>query len=198
MDDIKTTMRLVGKAKAGDDHAMNLLFARYFPRVLKIVRLSLGKGLRRRMESMDVLQNVMKRAIQDFSDFKMESEAAFLHWLARLVKNQLCDDAAFHEAQKRDVGKEAQAVDPALLTNPADVQGQARPDFDEGGDIHDLLQLEEALGKISEEQREILIMHEYTGLTFREIAKNLRCTEDAVRMKLARTIDQLTDFYAAP
>ena len=45
-DDIKTTLNLIGRAKAGEDQALNLLLERYMSRILKIVRMRLGPKLR--------------------------------------------------------------------------------------------------------------------------------------------------------
>src|SRR3989339_1187333 len=103
---IKTTIHLVNKAKAGEDAALNLLLDRYMERVLRIVRMRLGCKLRGKTESMDIVQEVMIRAIKGFKDFEPKDEASFLHWISKLVQNEIRDLADYHNAGKRDFNQE--------------------------------------------------------------------------------------------
>lgn len=195
-DDIKTTLNLVTRAKAGEDQALNLLLERYLNRILRIVRMKLGPKLRTKMESMDVVQEVMMRAIRGFENFEPKNEAAFLHWISKLVQNEIRDLADYHGAAKRDFKQETDnqknsSIDSSLLSNiPAN--SQWKPSF-QIRLKEDILELEAAMDQLSENQRDIVIMRQYEGLSFKEIGKELDCSEDAARMQFARAMNKLTD-----
>ncbi len=195
-DDIRTTLTLVRKAKAGDGNANDLLFERYIPRILRIVRARLGPGLRGRMESMDVVQEVMIRAVRCFDRFEARDEAAFLHWISKLVQNEIRDLADYNKAEKRNFAKEISPIeDPenkrSLLSQlPAD--SIYRPSF-QVQLKEDVLQLEKALDQLPETQREVIILRQYEGMSFKDVGEKISCSEDAARMQFARAMDKLTD-----
>lgn len=195
-DDIKTTLNLVMRAKSGEDQALNLLLERYLHRILRIVRMKLGPKLRTKMESMDVVQEVMVRAVKGFENFEPKNEAAFLHWISKLVQNEIRDLADYHGAAKRDFKQETDnkkdaSIDSSLLSNiPAN--SEWKPSF-QIRLKEDVLELEAAMDQLPEKQKEIVIMRQYEGLSFKEIGQELDCSEDAARMQFARAMDKLTD-----
>ena len=195
-DDIKTTLNLVMRAKAGEDQALNLLLERYLNRILRIVRMKLGPKLRTKMESMDVVQEVMVRAVKGFEKFEPENEAAFLHWISKLVQNEIRDLADYHGAAKRDFAKEKEnkkdsSIDSSVLSNiPAN--SEWRPSF-QIKLKEDVLELEAAMDQLPEKQRDVVVMRQYEGMSFKEIGEELDCSEDAARIQFARAMDKLTD-----
>lgn len=198
-DNVRETIHLVHRAKAGEDAALNLLLERYLQRILRIVRSRLGPKLRGKMESMDVVQEVMMRAIKGFENFELKDEAAFLHWISKLVQNQIRDVADYHHAEKRDMNREVQKKtsdekDCSILSNlPAD--SIYKPSF-QIRLKEDVLALEAALDQLPETQREVVIMRQYEGLSFKEIGAELGLSEDAARMQFARSMSKLTDLMS--
>ena len=74
MEDIRTTKVLVAEAQQGNRLALNELCDRYFSRVLVAVRARLGVGLRRKVESWDVVQEVMIDAVRNLDEFNFRTE----------------------------------------------------------------------------------------------------------------------------
>lgn len=198
-NDIKKTINLVLQAKTGDENALNLLMQRYLQRILRIVRMRLGPKLREKMESMDVVQEVMVRAIKGFENFEPKDEAAFLHWIGKLVQNEIRDLADYHGAAKRNADLEIKKKENnenfgSVITNlPADSLYKPSVQFRLKDDV---LKLEAALDQLPEKQKEVVIMRNFEGLTFGEIGTEMDCSEDAARMQFARAIDRLTDLMA--
>lgn len=194
--DIKITLNLIKKAKAGDEFALNALLERYVHRVLKIVRIRIGAKLRGRMESMDVVQQVMMRVIKSFKNFSVQNEGAFLHWISKLVQNEIRDLADHHNASKRNAEKEirparGESEDRSVIAEiPAD--SIWRPSF-QIKMKEDILLLEAGMDILSEEEKEVIVMRQYEELSFKEIGAKLDCSEDAARMKFVRAMDTLTD-----
>src|SRR5438093_8692839 len=73
------------------------------------VRNLLGPGLRRRLESWDILQEVLLEASRSFlQDGKARrmSPAEFQRWIHRLCENRVRKAGRFHAARKRSIRKE--------------------------------------------------------------------------------------------
>lgn len=185
---------MVQKAKTGDDQALNHLMERYLPRVLKIVRMRMGAKLRSQMESMDMVQDVMQRALKGFDQFDLRHEGAFLHWLRKMVQHEILEWSEHYNAQMRDPNKEIHSDGADGRSVLDDIPTDSV--WNQSLRLHlkdDVLRLEQAMDDLSEEHREIIIMRQHEDLSFPEIGKILKCTEDAARMKYARAMNNLTN-----
>lgn len=196
MDELKNTLTLVKRAKEGEATALNLLLDRYVQRILRIVRMRLGPKLRGRMESMDVVQEVMIRAFKAFDQFEAKDESAFIHWISKLVQNEINDLADYTNASKRNpekeiINKDQSSNKRSVLSNiPAN--SICNPSF-QLQLKEDVLVLEAVMDQLPGKQKEVIIMRQYEGMSFKEIAEQLGCSEDAARMQFVRGMDKLTD-----
>lgn len=196
MGDIRTTLTLVTQAKAGDGQAFNKLMERYLQRILRIVRARLGSKLREKLESMDVVQNVMVRVVKSFNKFEVKDESAFLHWVSKLVQNEIRDLADYHHAKKRDLTKEidekASEVSQGKMTEQLPETTIYTPSV-----IvrlkQEVKELEKAMDQLTEKDREVLIMRQYEGMAFKDIGEELKIGAEAARKQYARAMDRLTD-----
>ena len=96
-------------ARNGDARALDSLFDRFYPQVKRMVHRSLTADLRDKrpwlvsaFSTGDVVQEVFRHVVRDFDSFAGTSEAAFVSYLATLIKNRLVDAIRFHEAVRRD------------------------------------------------------------------------------------------------
>jgi len=55
--------------------------------------------------------------------------------------------------------------------------------------------VKEALGRLTETQREVLIPSRYQGLKYQEIAKILKCREGTVKTRVFRAVENLRRVY---
>ena len=180
---LEPTVRLVASAQAGDEAARQALYERYHQRVLSIVRVRMGRKLRTRMESSDLVQSVFLESLKDLGKFEHRTEGAFLHWLSSLVEHKVRNKAAFFNAQKRDAGREeADAGEPHHFQTPSGLVERAE----------EVLRVEEAIGKLPKEQGEMVVMAILEGLTYEEIAELTGKTPDASRMAVARALVKIT------
>ncbi|QDU68410.1 RNA polymerase sigma factor [Engelhardtia mirabilis] len=101
-DAIAQTVELVRLAQGGDDRAFGELIERYLPRVETIVRARLGPGLRRELESGDVVQETLIEVLRNFDHFELRDERSFVRWVSTIVENRLRQDARFFGALRRD------------------------------------------------------------------------------------------------
>lgn len=194
----KTSLDLLVSAQGGDRDALNALMTRYFDRVLKIVRIRMGPKLRGRHDSMDIAQDAMIRVIRSLDKFKPQSDGALIQWMSKLVENEIRDRVDYLGAKKRRLSKEVPIL-PSTgsklgLESRLKDSGQKSPS-QEVAINEELLQLEEVMDELGQ-GKEIILMREYAGLTFREIGGEFNLTEDAARMQYVRAMDKLTDLIA--
>ena len=100
------TQQLVALAKDGNDSALNQLCNVYGERVHWIIRLRMGTELRSKLESMDLVQDVLVSALRDLGDFTYRDDGDFLRWLSKIAENRLRDILDKFHADKRDIHKE--------------------------------------------------------------------------------------------
>ena len=191
------TLELIRRAQAGDRGAMEQLLARYQPRILALVRARLGRELRARVQSQDILTEVMVAIWQNLDSFNVEREGAFINWVSRLVENRICDEARYHGAQRRT----AQEI--PLGPGGTETAGweMALPSPD-ATPTQELLRrqqwerIEQCLDTLSADHREVILQRNLGGLSFREIGEQMGRSEDAARMLHKRAWPALSDCLA--
>jgi len=193
------TQVLINEAKLGDKEALNVIFARYQNRVLRIVRLRLNPELREKlkMQSTDIVQEVFISALQKLNEFEPKSKGAFLHWLSRIVENYIRDQIDYLSAQKRHAPLGEFSLDEPVKTDSGSEMKfiETIPSEDTLPSQFVLKQeiknvLDSLLLKIEEADREIIIMHKLEELTFKEIAQLFNKTEEAVRKQYNRAFQK--------
>jgi RNA polymerase sigma factor (sigma-70 family) len=177
---------LLQQAKSGSPEALNQLYERCAGRLLAFIRLRLGKDLRARLESRDILQATLLKSLGHLDDLKADETRSLMAWLARIAEHEIRDCADFHHRQRRDAARDVAMDDDAPL--PALTRSAL------SGLILDeqAQQLEAALESLSPAHREVILLRKFEELPFAEIARRLGKTEDACRMLLARAMTALT------
>ena len=195
----RKTQQLVTLAKQGDRSALGQLCVVYGERVRRIIRLRMGKELRSKLESMDMVQNVLMCAVRDLEDFTYTSEGDFLRWLGKIAENRIRDNLEKLHADKRDIRKEiplhddgstsrddrARVVEPARNTTPSVILSR-REELDK---------LEKAIDKLKPEYREVIVLAKIDGLSYKEIGDRLGKSADAAGHLLLRAMVSLTDTF---
>jgi len=195
----RTTQHLVALAKEGDEAAANQLCSVYGERVRRIIRLRLDPKLRPKLDSVDVVQDVLMLAFGRLNDFTYKDEGDLLRWLSRIAENRVRDIFDRFQADKRDIhreipfkkegrntdGRSFGAAEPMRTTTPSVIMGKKEA----------LDRLEKALDKLKPEYKEIIVLKRIEGLSHDEIAKKLGKNAGAMRMLLARAMAALTITY---
>ncbi len=193
------TQQLVALAKGGDDSALNQLCEVYGERVRWIVRLRMGRELRSKLESMDVVQDVLVSALKDLGDFTYRDDGDFLRWLSAVAENRLRDNVDKLHAGKRDIRKEVRLdnhgpatgdrfggmVGPIQVTTPS-VIASRKEDLDE---------LAKAMDELKPEYKEAIVLTKIEGLSYKEIAGRLGKSDEAVRKLVSRAMAVLTGVF---
>ncbi len=193
------TQELVALAKDGNDSALNQLCNVYGERVHWIVRRRMGTELRSKLESMDVVQDVLVSALRDLGDFKYKDDGDFLRWLSKIAENRLRDNVDKLHANKRDIRKEVRLDNrgpttggrffavpgPIDATTPSVIMSK-KEDLDE---------LAKAMDELKPEYKEVIVLTKIEGLSYKEIAGKLGKSDEAVRKLVSRAMAVLTSIF---
>lgn len=177
---------LLEQAKAGSPDALNLLYERISGRLLAYIRLRLGRDLRSRLESRDILQATLLKSFQKLHDFRGTETRSLIAWLARIAEHEIRDCADHAHRQRRDAAREMPLDEEAPL-RAITKSALSRVILDEQAQ-----RLEDALESLSLDHREVILMRKFEELPFAEIGRRTGRSEDACRMLLARAMTALT------
>jgi RNA polymerase sigma-70 factor, ECF subfamily len=174
---------LFAAARAGDQTAIERLIEHYQPRLHAFIRLRLGDRVRAREASVDVVQSVCRELLAAAPGFQFRGEERFRDWLFTAALNKVRDKQRFHGRGKRDVARENDGFDEAMvraanyLTPSVDAIGRETADA-----------LTAALAELSEEHREVITLARIVQLPHEVIAESMGRSEVAARQLLVRAL----------
>lgn len=193
------TQRLVALAKNGDSQALERLCRVYGERVRRIVRLRMGRELRSKMESMDIVQDAFISALRDLEGFTYQNEGDFLRWVSKVAENRLRDNLDKLHADKRDVRKEIPLEHNVQSSQDSLVQNFAPADLTTPSIVvskhEELDKLEKAMDKLKPEYKEVIKLAKIEGLSYEDVGKRLGKSSDAIRMLLSRAMVELAKTF---
>ena len=176
----RTDEELVARSQSGDVDSFNQLIVRWERPIYALAYRVLG----REEDACDVCQDTFLRAYRALPGFK--GQAKFSSWLYRIALN-LCRDW-IRRQRRAPVAQMPEDIDPAELlaeTEPTE-------------SIEDLVARRElsaivadAMESLSDEQRTAIILKEYHGMTFQEIADMQGCPLSTVKTRLYQGLSQL-------
>jgi RNA polymerase sigma-70 factor (ECF subfamily) len=168
-----TDDELVARSMGGDLESFNQLVVRWERPIYALAYRVIG----REEDARDVAQETFLRAFRALSGFK--GQAKFSSWLYRITLN-LCRDWIRRE-RRTPVSQAPEGVDLIELA------GETEP----SESIEELVSRRElgravakAMALLPDEQRTAIILKEYHGLTFQEIADLLDCPLSTVKTRL--------------
>ena len=165
---------LVARATAGDQEAFGQLVSRWERPIYALAY----RTLRREEEARDVVQDAFLRAYRGLKGFK--GEAKFSSWLYRITLN-LCRDWMRKE-RRAPVAQVPEGTDPLDLADQQAAPTESVEDLVARREMSAAVQL--AMAELPEEQRMAIMLKEYHGLTFQEIAEMLDCPLSTVKTRL--------------
>jgi len=190
------TQHLVVLAKDGDKSALNQLYRVYAERVRWMVRFRMGKELRSKLESMDLVQDTFIHALSGLENFTYKNEGDFVRWLAKIAENELRGSLKKLHTDKRDIRKEVR-LDNYRPTTAGGFVGTAEPIQATTPSVimsrkEDLAKLAKAIDELKPEYREVIVLTKIEGLSYKEIAGRLGKSSEAVRKLVSRAMAELT------
>lgn len=180
--DPEDDFRLVALAQKGDMRSYDALVTRHRGRIFAMIR----NMIHQEADAWDLSQEVFIKAWHALPKF--EAKARFSTWLYRIAHNVVYDwtrkrkiDSA---GEFNDEIFEKNRIDPAAVAMPSG--GESPSDSMSHGELR--VKIEVALAKLSPEHREVVVLKDVQGLSYKEIA-------DVMQSSLGTVMSRL--FYAS-
>jgi RNA polymerase sigma-70 factor (ECF subfamily) len=197
------TEELIELAAAGDREAGHELLERHRARLRKMVAVRIDRRLAARVDPSDVVQDVLTEAFRHLDEFLRERPLPFYSWLRQFAWQRLVKLHRRHiGSQKRSVAREEQWAMP--LPDESALELADRLLARESSPIRRLIRkelrerLQAALTKLSERDREILVMRNLEQLSIAEIAAALGIREGTVKVRHLRALKRLRELLEDP
>lgn len=184
----------LSKARAGNSDCLATLLDAYRNYLRLLARLQISRLVRVRVSPSDVAQESILRAKNAFGNFRGQTEAELLAWLRRVLASELALTVRFHSANRRDVKLE-QRIDHGVEQSSCLLASLAAADQESPSRVavrrEQSVILAEALDRLPENYREIIVLRHLESYTFPEISQKLNRTVTAVKSTWTRAIKRL-------
>jgi RNA polymerase sigma-70 factor (ECF subfamily) len=166
---------LVKAAQKGDMRAFEEMVGRHRDKIYARAYTM----MRNEDEAVDLSQEAWVKGWQRLAQF--QGESSFTTWMTRIVIN-LCLDQLRKKKRQRaesieEMDEESGGVErqmPVVTVNPTERLERAEL----------RARIDEALGKLSESHRTVLVLHEFEHMEYKTIAKTMNCSIGTVMSRL--------------
>ncbi len=176
---------LIARAKAGDQNAQGKVVQLWYKRIYNFSY----KFFQDHDMAMEVTQKTFISMCRNLAS--LQDNARFKSWLYKIAVNYCREEA------RKNKGNRSLSFD--LVWNR---DAEDSPQWESSSDRFDSPErqlqhqelaevLQEALLELNDEQREVVIMKEYEGLKFREIAEVLNISENTAKSRMYYGLDTL-------
>ncbi|MEX1240738.1 MAG: sigma-70 family RNA polymerase sigma factor [Cyclobacteriaceae bacterium] len=172
-----TDEMIMEAVKSGDLHQATLLFERYNRRIYNfLARMTMDRAL-----AEDLTQNVFLRVIKYRNSYRVG--ARFQSWIYRIARNVFSDHYQSVNNRYSDF------VDVDRISDHI-----AENDDREKQEEKEAL-LHRSLAKLTDEQREILILTRFQQMKYEEVAVLMDTTVANIKVKVHRALIRLREYY---
>ncbi|MFO0909688.1 MAG: sigma-70 family RNA polymerase sigma factor [Isosphaeraceae bacterium] len=195
--DAPETRELLDRARRDDPRAQDELWARHREPLRKHVALHLDRGLARRVDASDVVQDVLLRASRRLSEYLGDPVLPFHLWLRRIARDLIVEEHRRHHlAARRALDRERPLAAPAFadrssLELAAQLRDPAATPVAEALRREFQARFQDILERLDPPDREILILRHFEHLSNSEVAQLLGLSEAAAGMRHLRALRRL-------
>jgi RNA polymerase sigma-70 factor (ECF subfamily) len=177
----ETTAELLGRAKAGDQHALGALLERCLPALRRWAHGRLPGHARGMLDTADLVQDAVMGAMGHLEAFEYRRQGALQAYLREAVMNRIRDILR----QQRRRGLHAEL--------PEELEDEATSPLDRAIGAQNLARYEAALGRLAPDDREAIIGRLEFQYAYKDLAIVLdKPSADAARMAVVRAMRRLT------
>ncbi len=154
---------IVERAKKGDQNAFAQIYEEYFDRIYRYIAVRMGD----RTEAEDLTEQVFLNTLESIGSFKWKG-TPFSAWLFRIAHNQVVD---YHRKMSK---RQNLPLDDAIVDGGMDTASAAELNLKMG-------ELKIAIGKLTDLQRQVVLLRFTSGLSITETAKSMGKSDGAVK-----------------
>ncbi|MBZ0270053.1 sigma-70 family RNA polymerase sigma factor, partial [bacterium] len=173
---------LLRSIREGDDRARDALVRRFLPRLTRWARGRLPASARGLVDTDDLVQVSLVKALGHLEDFEPRRDGAFLAYLRRILTNTLRDE--IRRAARRPAGVEM----------PGELGAGSPSPLEEVIGRETLEAYERALEALPERQRTAVVLRLELGMSHQEVADTIGdATSDSARMMVKRALVEIAE-----
>ncbi len=174
---VQVDQELVERVKQGDKKAFDLLVLKYQAKIIQLIT----RYIKDPSEALDVAQEVFIKAYRALPNFRGES--AFYTWLYRIAINTAKNHIAARARRPSDSEIELDTAE--QFETAIRLKDQETP---EGILLSEEIAeaVRQAIEDLPEELRTAIILREFEGLSYEEIAEAMNCPVGTVRSRIFR------------
>ena len=194
--DSAETQQLLRGIRAGDRRAFDRLFERHRAYLRQVIELRIDPRLKPRFDPSDVVQEAQLDAFERLADYLARKPMPFRVWLRRTAHERLLRIREQHvEAACRAVGREIRLPDRSSL-QLAQVLARGPTPSQQASRRELARQVRHAVARLSETDREVLLMRTFEDLSYRDVGHVLGIEPTAARKRHGRALLRLQAMLA--
>ena len=192
-----SVVELLNRARGGDEAARDRLFTKCRSYVGLVARAQVERRLQSKVDASDLVQQTLLDAHRGLSNFRGKTEAEWLGWLKQILMHNATDFIRHYRGtEKRKANREV----PLWIDSPSGSEGYLRDPSDPGETPSKIvsqkeqeLELAEAVNRLSENYREVIMLRNLQRLSFNEVAERMGRSRPATQMLWIRAIRKLQE-----
>ena len=178
---------LLSQARSGEASAFDRLFTLCEGQLRRFVDLRLDPKLRPRVDPSDVLQEAHLEAVRRLDDFLENPALPFKLWLRQITLDRLLMMRRRHVgAARRSLAREAALPDGSSCALARQLIAAGSTPSQQLGREEMAIRVREAVARLAEADREIILMRTFESLSFEDIASLLGVEAAAARKRHGR------------
>jgi RNA polymerase sigma-70 factor (ECF subfamily) len=182
MAEAESTLNLLMKARAGDQGALDSLFARYAGPLRRWAHGRLPRWARDVADTADLVQDVLLQTFKRLENFDPRTEDALQAYLRQALMNRVRDELRRHRRRPGSVELDSRHIDAGPSPLEEAIGSEAMNRYQEG------------LMRLPESDRDAIIGRLELGLTYDELAERLgKPSPDAARKAAQRALVRLVE-----
>jgi RNA polymerase sigma-70 factor (ECF subfamily) len=189
------TTGLIAAARAGDGQTLGRLLEGYRNYLRLLAGLEIGRRLQGKVDASDIVQEAFLDAARYFPTFRGTERAQLMAWLREVLAGTLANQLRrYFGTQARDVRLEqnlaADLGNSSVALGGIPVDGRSSPSEQVAKGEQALL-VAEALGRLPDDYRTVIVLRHLEGLTFPKVAERMGKSVDSVEKLWLRGLAQL-------
>ncbi len=186
---------LLQQARGGNEKALGQLLESYTRYLTLLARVQIGRRLQGKVDPSDVVQETFLEAHRQIANFRGNGEGELVAWLRRILAGQIALTLRrFLGTKGRDLKLErelaAQLDQSSEILDGGLVASNSTPSQHASRREQALL-LADALDRLPEDYREVIILRHLEGLSFAEVSQRMERSEDSVQKLWVRALANL-------
>jgi RNA polymerase sigma-70 factor, ECF subfamily len=197
-----TAEKLISDARTGSAAALGSLLELYRNYLRLLARVEIGRRLQGKLDASDLVQDTFTEAHRNFGLFRGTAEPQLVSWLRQILAAKVANLVRhYFGTQGRDIRLEqelARSMDNSSHALCGDLAASISSPSQAASRREQGVLLADALSRLPEDYRDVIVLRNLEGLTFPEVAKRMQRSQDSVEKLWLRGLARLRQVCGEP